>query len=119
MGAIPNVDAVSLFSATLIAADEPYLAEPLARAAFFAQPSHKFAGVNALRAAKALGLRERAAELYPRVIAEAKVGEWGKGELITVAEWLGVPAPTWVSTDQSTKPVASDPVRTSREGMDP
>ena len=116
---VPNVEAVSLLSAALISADEPYLAEPLARAAFFAQPSHKFAGVNALRAAKALGLRERAAELYPRVIAEAKVGEWGKGELITVAEWLGVPAPTWVSTDQSTKPVASDPVRTSPEGMDP
>ena len=119
LGAIPNVDAVSLLSATLIASDEPYLAEPLARAAFFAQPSHKFAGVNALRAAKALGLRERASELYPRVIAEAKVGEWGKGELVKVAEWLGVPAPTWASTDQSTKPVASDPVRTSPEGMDP
>jgi len=119
LGVIPNVDAVSLFSATLIAADEPCLAEPLARAAFFAQPSHKFAGVNALRAAKALGLRDRAAELYPRVIAEAKVGEWGKGELVKVAEWLSVPAPAWASTSPSTTPSATDPVRTSPEGMDP
>jgi hypothetical protein len=93
MGVVPNADAVSLLAAALLASDEPRLAEPLARAAFTAMPSHKFAGVNALRAQRALDLRDRARELLPRVAAEAQLGNWGRRQLESVAEWLGVPAP--------------------------
>jgi hypothetical protein len=93
IGTVPNVEAVSLLSAALISADEAYLAEPLARAAFRASPSHKFAGVNALRAAKALGARDRAMELYPLVVSQSKVGTWGRRQLVQIADWLGLPPP--------------------------
>ncbi len=93
MGAVPNADALSLLSAALLASDEARLAEPLARAAFVAMPTHKFAGVNALRAQRALGMKERAAQLFPGVAAEAQVGSWGRRQLESIAEWLGVPLP--------------------------
>jgi hypothetical protein len=93
IGAGPTVETISLLSAALLAVDEPYLAEPLARAAFFEQPSHRFAGVNALRASKAMDNRDRARELYPIVLANAQFGTWGRNELKQVAEWLGVPPP--------------------------
>lgn len=93
MGVVPNAGAVSLLAAALLASDEARLAEPLARAAFTAMPSHKFAGVNALRAQRALDLRDRARELLPKVAAEAQLGNWGRRQLESVAEWLGVPAP--------------------------
>ncbi len=93
MGSVPNVDSVSLLAAALLASDEPRLAEPLARAAFNAMPSHKFAGVNALRAQRALDLRDRARVLLPKVAGEAQLGNWGRRQLESVAQWLGVPVP--------------------------
>lgn len=93
MGTVPNVDSVSLLAAALLASDEPRLAEPLARAAFNAMPSHKFAGVNALRAQRALDLRDRARVLLPKVAGEAQLGNWGRRQLESVAQWLGVPVP--------------------------
>jgi len=90
MGIVPNADALSLLSAALLASDEARVAEPLARAAFLAMPEHKFAGVNALRAQRALGLKDRATALFPRVAAESKLGSWGRRQLQSIAEWLGV-----------------------------
>jgi hypothetical protein len=92
LGRVPNVEAISLLSAALIDAGDATLAEPLARGAFFAAPTHEFAGINALRAARALGKRERAQELFPRVASEAILDEWGRAQLAEIATWLEVPA---------------------------
>jgi hypothetical protein len=93
IGTPPSHEAVVLLSAALLAVDEPALAEPLARATFFAKPSHRFAGINALRAAKALDARDRANELYPRVIAAVKPDASERRALEQIATWLGVPPP--------------------------
>jgi hypothetical protein len=91
LGRVPNVEAISLLAAALIDADDAAIAEPLARGAFLAEPTHEFAGINALRAARALGSRERAQELFPRVAAEANLDDWGREQLAEISDWLGVP----------------------------
>jgi hypothetical protein len=109
LGHTPNVDGVSLLAAALLDADDAVLAEPLARAAFLAMPRHEFAGINALRAARALGMRDRAKELFPRVAAEARLGAWGRAQLNAVAAWLGLPDPNPSERLDSAPSVPTDP----------
>jgi hypothetical protein len=88
MGSVPNVDAMSLLAAALLATKEPRIAEPLARAAFYANPRHPFAGANALRACMALEDRERARALLPKVAAQPHLGSWAKEQIDLATKWL-------------------------------
>lgn len=88
MGVVPNTDAMSLLAAALLATKEPRIAEPLARAAFDADPRHPFAGANALRACMALEDRERARALLPKVAAQPHLGSWAKEQIDLATKWL-------------------------------
>lgn|GEM_PF-4308041 len=75
------VDEWSLLSAVMFALDERALARAFARTAFRIDPTHPYAGVNAVRATLALGFDEEATGLMARVAATARLDGWGRGQL--------------------------------------
>ena len=65
----------------MFALDEQALARAFARTAFRIDPTHPYAGVNAVRAALTLDLDEEATGLIARVAAMARLDGWGRGQL--------------------------------------
>ncbi len=83
-----SYESIILFSATLLALNDPGLAYPLAKTSFIHNPVDPFAGVNLLLAARALDLRDEVKDLLPKVQAQAKLDPWGIGELKKIHSWL-------------------------------
>ena len=83
-----SYESIILFSATLLALNDPGLAYPLAKTSFIHNPTDPFAGVNLLLAARALDLRDEVKDLLPKVQAQAKLDDWGSGELKKLHSWL-------------------------------
>ena len=83
-----SYESIILFSATLLALNDPGLAYPLAKTSFIHNPADPFAGVNLLLAARALDLRDEVKDLLPKVQAQAKLDDWGSGELKKLHSWL-------------------------------
>ena len=83
-----SYESIILFSATLLALNDPGLAYPLAKTSFIHNPADPFAGVNLLLAARALDLRDEVKDLLPKVQAQAKLDDWGSGELKKIHSWL-------------------------------
>ena len=83
-----SYESIILFSATLLALNDPGLAYPLAKKSFIHNPAHPYAGVNLLLAARALDLRDEVKDLLPKVQAQAKLDSWGIGELKKLHSWL-------------------------------
>ena len=83
-----SYESIILFSATLLALNDPGLAYPLAKTSFIHNPADPFAGVNLLLAARALDLRDEVKDLLPKVQAQAKLDSWGIDELKKLHSWL-------------------------------
>ena len=83
-----SYESIILFSATLLALNDPGLAYPLAKKSFIHNPAHPYAGVNLLLAARALDLRDEVKDLLPKVQAQAKLDPWGIDELKKIHSWL-------------------------------
>ena len=83
-----SYESIILFSATLLALNDPGLAYPLAKTSFIHNPAHPYAGVNLLRAACGLDLRQEVKDLLPKVQAQAKLDDWGSRELKKLHSWL-------------------------------
>lgn len=83
-----SYESIILFSATLLALNDPGLAYPLAKTSFIHNPADPFAGVNLLLAARALDLRDEVKDLLPKVQAQAKLDPWGIDELKKLHSWL-------------------------------
>ena len=83
-----SYESIILFSATLLALNDPGLAYPLAKISFIHNPAHPYAGVNLLRAACGLDLRQEVKDLLPKVQAQAKLDDWGSRELKKIHSWL-------------------------------
>ena len=83
-----SYESIILFSATLLALNDPGLAYPLAKISFIHNPADPFAGVNLLLAARALDLRDEVKDLLPKVQAQAKLDDWGSRELKKIHSWL-------------------------------
>ena len=83
-----SYESIILFSATLLALNDPGLAYPLAKTSFIHNPADPFAGVNLLLAARALDLRDEVKDLLPKVQAQAKLDDWGSRELKKIHSWL-------------------------------
>ncbi len=91
-----SVDEWNLLAATMFALEEPAMARAFATTAFRLQPEHPYAGVNLLRAIRALGLREEATRLMGLVETQATLNNWGRQRLAEVSDWLDesvIPAP--------------------------
>lgn len=112
----PSIDALSLLSAALVISGDPHVAEPLGRAAWRAMPSHRFAGLNTLRAQQALDMKDAARALFPQVtkeLAQHPPSDWTREQLRALSLWLGVSEPNTPSAapanSESAPPSASTP----------
>ena len=95
LDAAPTHEGLVLLGATLLALNDPALARPVCVAAFNAVPVHRYAGINMLRALRALELTESARELIPRVRSETnnRLDSWGQSQLATIESWSNPVAP--------------------------
>jgi hypothetical protein len=100
------IDEWSLLAATMFSLDEHALARAFARTAWRLDPTHPYAGVNAVRAALALGLFEEAAEIIPAVTQEARLDGWGRGQLDEARILIGERSePTGGSSSNASAPL--------------
>ena len=110
-----SVDEWNLLAATMFALDEPALARAFAATAFRLQPEHAYAGVNLLRAVRALGLREEVTRLIGPVETNAALNDWGRQRLAEVRAWLDEPVVPDSGSDDATTAEAE----AETEGGDP
>lgn len=89
-----SADEWNLLAAAMFALEEPALSRSFAATAFHLQPEHVYAGINLLRADRALGLREEATQLIGRVETQAALNDWGRQRLAEIRVWLEEPRPT-------------------------
>lgn len=82
------VDEWSLLAAMMLAWNEPELARAFARTAYSIRPSHRYAGVNLLRAAQRLGLATEVRDLLPQLEANTDLDDWGTRRLEETRTWL-------------------------------
>ena len=103
-----SYESIILFSATLLALNDPGLAYPLAKTSFIHNPTDPFAGVNLLLAARALDLRDEVKDLLPKVQAQAKLDSWGIDELKKLHSWLNGDQPVATNVFFSTRRFPKD-----------
>ena len=86
----PQIEAMVLLGATLLALDDPALALPICTAAFRAVPAHRYAGINLLRALRALELKDEARAILPNVRRDSgsHMSKWGNEQLALIETWI-------------------------------
>ena len=86
----PQIEAMVLLGATLLALDDPALALPICTAAFRAVPAHRYAGINLLRALRALELKDEARAILPNVRRDSgsHLSKWGIDRLALIETWI-------------------------------
>lgn len=84
----PDIESVVLMSAVMLSVGEPALARPLALAAYRTSPGHRYAGVNLLRALRALGRVDEARPIASSLRAGAALDDWGRRQLAEAESWI-------------------------------